>query len=528
VRIEKLTFLTCVLLTYGSLGSAQGSVINSLNPSSATVGSPALTLNVNGTNFVAGSVLYWDNTALSTTFVSATQLVAFVPASLVGAIVFIQDIPGPNAGPHSVTVLNPDNSSSNAGVFALFLPPQYPTIISFSPPSVPIGGPALTLLINGTGFVSGAVVYMANSALSPGNITLLTSFVSATQLAAMVPANLTARLSTISVTVVNPDGGMSNAVPFNAASTLSALTVVTPSTLPSGAVGNAYSQALSARGGTAPYSWSLVSGTLPSGLSLSSSGAIMGTPTAAGTLAFTARVMDAASATATQAFSLTIGTSLTFTSALRVPQILDGAGWKTRFAVINTDQVPVTFTFQFWGDDGMALPFAILNGNPGVLSGTLAPGASFFAQSPGVSSTQQQGWAEVASSGRIGVTAIYQFSVGGPRDSLATEIAAPSGDSILMSFDNTLGNVTAVAIANTNPTQSLTVSMLFETDGGLQNNSSMVLQPHAHVTFVVPLINPAVAGFRGSIQFTAPSPDMAVVGVEFTSTGQFTSLGTFQ
>ena len=189
---------------------------------------------------------------------------------------------------------------------------------------------------------------------------------------------------------------------------------------------------------------------------------------------------------------------------------------------------PVTFTFQFWGDNGAALPFPILNRMPGVLSATLAPGASFFAQSPGISPTLQQGWAEVASSGKIGVTAIFQFSIGGPRDSQGSNIATLSGNSILMPFDNTQGNVTAVAIANTNPTQSLTVSLLFETDGGAQSAGSIVLPPHAHQAFVVPLNNPAVAGFRGSIQFTAPSSDIAVMGLEFTSAGAFTSLGAFQ
>jgi hypothetical protein len=97
-----------------------------------------------------------------------------------------------------------------------------------------------------------------------------------------------------------------------------------------------------------------------------------------------------------------------------------------------------------------------------------------------------------------------------------------------MPFDNTQGNVTAIAIANTNPTQALTVSMQFETDGGAQSNTSIVLQPHGYEAFVLPAIDPAVAGFRGSIQFTAPSPDIAVMGLEFTSTGQFASLSAFQ
>src|ERR1700719_2662886 len=58
--------------------------------------------------------------------------------------------------------------------------------------------------------------------------------------------------------------------------------------LPSTAVGSAYSATLTVTGGTAPFSFSVVSGTLTSGLSLSSTtGVISGTPTASGQFNFT-------------------------------------------------------------------------------------------------------------------------------------------------------------------------------------------------------------------------------------------------
>jgi hypothetical protein len=56
--------------------------------------------------------------------------------------------------------------------------------------------------------------------------------------------------------------------------------VISTTALPTGLVGTPYFQTLTASGGTTPYHWSLVAGTLPAGLSLASTGAISGTPTA--------------------------------------------------------------------------------------------------------------------------------------------------------------------------------------------------------------------------------------------------------
>ena len=85
--------------------------------------------------------------------------------------------------------------------------------------------------------------------------------------------------------------------------------------LAAGAVGSSYpAQTLQASGGTLPYSWSIVSGSLPAGLGLvASSGSITGTPTVATTANFRMRVTDAASQTAEQDFSLTINAGATKT-----------------------------------------------------------------------------------------------------------------------------------------------------------------------------------------------------------------------
>ena len=82
--------------------------------------------------------------------------------------------------------------------------------------------------------------------------------------------------------------------------------VITTTTLPDGKVGTAYNAPLTAAGGTAPYSWALVSGSLPRGLSMSPTGAITGTPSRKQTTSFTVRATSANGLTATKVLSIRI------------------------------------------------------------------------------------------------------------------------------------------------------------------------------------------------------------------------------
>lgn len=75
---------------------------------------------------------------------------------------------------------------------------------------------------------------------------------------------------------------------------------------PAGTVGARYMTALTASGGTAPYTWTVISGALPAGLSLSSGGIISGTPTSAGNSTSTAQVQDASGSKATATFSIPV------------------------------------------------------------------------------------------------------------------------------------------------------------------------------------------------------------------------------
>jgi hypothetical protein len=82
--------------------------ISGLNPVSAAPGGAVFTLTVNGTNFGSGATVDWNGTALSTSFVSATQLTASVPAALIAS-----------AGIATVTVANPGAVTSGGVGFPI-------------------------------------------------------------------------------------------------------------------------------------------------------------------------------------------------------------------------------------------------------------------------------------------------------------------------------------------------------------------------------------------------------------------------
>jgi hypothetical protein len=92
--------------------------------------------------------------------------------------------------------------------------------------------------------------------------------------------------------------------------------------LAGGAPGVAYSETITAQGGTSPYTFAVTSGALPTGTTLNTtSGVISGTPSATGTFSFTITVTDSLTFSGSQAFQIIIaaaagggGASLTFLS----------------------------------------------------------------------------------------------------------------------------------------------------------------------------------------------------------------------
>jgi YVTN family beta-propeller protein len=185
-------------------GSNPAPSITTLSPNTSVAGGAAFTLTITGTNFVTASVVNLGTTAPTTTFVSATQLTAVIPAAAIalgGTVAVSVTNPAPGGG-----TSNEVNFTITSGTNPV------PTIATLNPSGAIVGGVAFTVGVDGFDFSSSSVVQWNGS-------DRLTTFVGSGFLTAQISATDIAATGTAAVTVFNPTpgGGSSNALTFTIA-----------------------------------------------------------------------------------------------------------------------------------------------------------------------------------------------------------------------------------------------------------------------------------------------------------------------
>ena len=152
-------------------------------------------ITLTGTNFVSTSTADFNGAAVTTTFLSATELDIVIPASDLTA-----------AGMYPIDVVNatPGGGTSNSLTFTVNNPA--PTLTSISPTGVLVGSPDTTITLTGTGFVSSSTAEFNGTPIT-------TTFHGATELTAVIPAAelSTAGVDSIMVVTPGPGGGRTSA-----------------------------------------------------------------------------------------------------------------------------------------------------------------------------------------------------------------------------------------------------------------------------------------------------------------------------
>jgi len=215
-------------LTVYSPGLGPAPTLTSISPNTSqnNITSP-LTLTATGTNFVNGSTVMWNGAAMTTTFVSSTQLTATIPASEFDIPASFFD-PTTGTATEKVYVLNPDSTVSNELPFTITISPKTrPTLVTVFNPNLTqrskVGDPAFTLTLCGNLFYNGATAYFGSTALQtsavgPAGSTCLSQSPASNQpsqqVTAQVPASQLTAVAEIPVTIQNPQSQPSNAIPY--------------------------------------------------------------------------------------------------------------------------------------------------------------------------------------------------------------------------------------------------------------------------------------------------------------------------
>jgi len=196
-------------------------VVSSVSPASVTAGAAAQTITVTGTGFISSSVITFNGSSITTTYVSATSLQGQVPAAALAAGASV-----------SVTVSNPSpgGGASAAATFAVMSPT--PTVTSIAPAYIPQGVP-VTLTVTGSGFEANSVVKW-NGTAKP------TTFFSATTLTVALAAADVPSVGSGQLTVSNPGpGGSDTAAAAEVVYAVPAITSVAPASVSAGATATA-------------------------------------------------------------------------------------------------------------------------------------------------------------------------------------------------------------------------------------------------------------------------------------------------
>lgn len=177
-----------------------GRMITSFSPTSANAGDKAFTLTVNGNNFTVSDVVTWNGSVRATTFMSPTQVSAQINATDVAA-----------SGSASIAVNSSGLLIASPSVNFPIAGPnnETPNLSSITPSSTSAGGEDLQILVKGSGFAASSVVELDNTPLA-------TSYLSASQLIAVIPAaDIAAKgTSQVAVNTPAPGGGLSKTLTF--------------------------------------------------------------------------------------------------------------------------------------------------------------------------------------------------------------------------------------------------------------------------------------------------------------------------
>ncbi|HEY7391319.1 MAG TPA: hypothetical protein VH640_22580, partial [Bryobacteraceae bacterium] len=223
------------------------------------------------------------------------------------------------------------------------------------------------------------------------------------------------------------------------------------------------------------------------------------------------------------------------TQTLYIPQIADGGSWQTTLVITNTSSAAASInSINFYQEISPGVGQA--NWNVGFKEGavptSVPAGSTILLHTFGTAAVTATGWAAITAGPGIQAYAIFTQRIAGRQDQDGTGNAIPAASRFLVPFDQTIGSVVGLAIANVSASPQ-TITLAVRTTNGSVTQASIPVAAYAHFNFPLnslnlapsqlsPVIN-AASGQSGLIEVYTSSASLAVLTLRFNITASFTA-----
>ena len=344
--------------------------------------------------------------------------------------------------------------------------------------------------------------------------------------------------ATITATNAGGTGSQGLTITISAATVAPTITSAPP---PGGTVGGAYSSAFTASG-TTPISWTIITGSLPAGLTLNAtSGLLSGTPTTAGTFGFTVQAANGTPPNASQNVTIVIAPARppTVTLSLSNTTTTPGSSVGLVLNITNPDSGALTagsFTFVYPTGIVTATPSSLINSCGGTI--TSAPGSTTLVASGLALGPNGSCAIGVSVQSAVAGSYVFNFPAGGFSASTGVNatassvtltvaaLAAPTITNALVPTSITVGGTTVgtITISNSNAVPLTANPFTFNFAPGLVNAAS----PNASSTCSGANITatPGAGSYQQTTSFVIPASGSCSFSSTITANTPGTYTGT--
>jgi hypothetical protein len=210
-----------------------------------------------------------------------------------------------------------------------------------------------------------------------------------------------------------------------------------------------------------------------------------------------------------------------------IPQFVFGGGWYSALYFTNSNSVPVSFTVNFTNGSGAPLSVPSVGGPSTQI--TLKPGGTANIQALDAGALNQ-GYATFTLPAGVTGYGVFRQSVSGvPDQEAVVPFSSAIGTSSTLTFDDTSNLITGVAIVNPSSTPTTVSITAVDAGGNSLGTSSLALAAFGQTALVLSSLSglSGLTGQQGSVQFSVPQGNVAVLGLRFNGAA-FTSIPTTQ